>query len=533
MHIVAGSRAPASPARLVLAALAVVALAGCAHVGQLKFVSRTLTPADTTGGHHPERATIHTTELHGLIGPDTLIGFVPGTGDSARRYLGRLRDGYTADTLNIFLYGDNRPDYRSSRLAPELAVMRRGLSPNPVRIVTALVTIPWALVKGLVPDLGLLLDIPSAVRHMPTWGREKQVESAMLAKLDTLQAQHRKATVVINTGDLVHEGRRPAQWERFLRLVRPLATRVPYVAVAGNHEQTWTPEGLGNWRTATGLPIAGDRMYYCFDSADGWVRFIALDTNPITNPGVHWSKEVQIKYSNEEVNWLRARLKEHGGPAFVFMHSPPFSAGYHRMEWQDSVMQQRREQIVRAMHEGGISVLAAGHEHDYERALLTWPDGSVLVAIVQGGGGAPLHALPPPATAADLFAQYHVAGSTIAQKNVYTAVINNFTFMRLWFGGGELQTFAVDSRARAKLVDHVSIDLTRYGIPKIDQHKVPIAATAPVRVPSMEAKMRHGVAVKSDTTAASRRIETHPPPGRHRVRRRHPVPPPTTPTRNP
>jgi hypothetical protein len=496
---------------LVIAAV----LTGCASIGRLTFVPQTLTPADTTGGHHPERATIHTAgALRAMFGPDTLIGFTPGTGDSSRRYLGRLRDGYTADTLNIILLGDNRPDYRSSRLYADLITIRQGLSLNPAKIGRALMTIPWAFIKGMVPDLALIRDIPTKIREMPTYGREHQVLSAILAKVDTLHAQHRTVAVAINTGDLVQDGRRPAHWQRFLRITQPLYSRVPYVAVAGNHEQTWTGEGIDNWRAATGLPVSGDRLYYCFDSADGWVRFIALDTNPITMPGVHWTRDVQVKYSKEEVDWLSQRLKEHHGPAFVFMHSPPFSAGYHRMEWEDDpVMRARRDQIVRALHEGGISFLAAGHEHDYERALLTWPDGSVLIMIVQGGGGAPLHPLPAPAQAAQLFSEYKSAGSSIKPENVYTAEINNFSFLRLWFGGGELQTFAVDKAAKATLVDHVTIDLRRYGIPKIDQRKVPIAATGPVRPSGMETRAKQGVTAKTDSTTASKRIQTQPPPG--------------------
>jgi len=493
---------------------------GCAHVGQLQFVPQTLAPADTTCGHHPERAVRHTAPLHALFGPDTLIGFQPGTGDSSRRFLGRLRDGYTADTLNIILMGDNRPGFRMARLNSEMITIQQGLSLNPLRIGRALITIPYAFVKAMVPDLGLLRDIPPQFTGIPTYGREHQVLNAILAKIDTLKTQHRLVAAAINTGDLVYDGRNPAQWQRFLRITQPLSSRVPYFAVAGNHEQTWTVEGLANWRTATGLPIAGDRMYYCFDSADGWVRFVALDSNPITMPGVHWSKEVQVKYSKEEVDWLPARLKEHRGPSFVFIHSPPFSAGYHRMEWNmDPVMIERRDQIVRAMHEGGISVLAGGHEHDYERALLTFPDGSVLIAIVQGGAGAPLHPLPPPPEAAQLFSTYKIAGGVIKPENVYTAEINNFTFLRLWFGGGELQTYAVYKNGTVKLVDQLNIDLKRYGMPKIDQHKVPIAATGRVAPSSMEAKAKKGIApAKTDTTAASRRIETHPPPGKKKAR---------------
>lgn len=496
---------------------AAIFAAGCAHVGRLDFQPQTMAPSDTTGGHHPERAQRSTAPgaLHPLFAPDTVIGFVPGTGDTAKRYLGRLRDGYTADTLNLILLGDNRPGFRMTRLHNEVAVIRQGLSPNPVKIGKALITIPYAFVKGMFPDLGLIRDIPMAITGNPTWGREHQVLGAVMAKLDTLKAQQKTVAAVINTGDLVYNGQNPAHWQRFLRIWQPLYSRVPYFAVAGNHEQTWTVNGVANWRTATGLPIAGDRLYYCFDSADGWVRFVALDTNPITMPGVHWSKDIQIKYSKEEVDWLTARLKEHRGPSFVFMHSPPFSAGYHRMDWEmDDVMRQRRDQIVSAMKEGGISVIVGGHEHDYERALITFPDGSIMIAMVQGGAGAPLHPLPPPAQAAQLFQQSAPKGGTIKPENVYTAVINNFTYLKLWFGGGELQTFAVYKDGSAKQVDLVKIDLKRYGTPKIDQHKLVVAPTGPSAPSTMEAKAKHGIVSKSDTTAASQRIETSKPPGK-------------------
>ena len=60
----------------------------------------------------------------------------------------------------------------------------------------------------------------------------------------------------------------------------------------------------------------------------------------------------------------------------------------------------------------------------------------------------------------------------------------------------------------------MKIDLKRYGKPKIDQHKVVIPPTARAAPSSMEAKAAHGVPMKADTTAASRRIETQRPPGK-------------------
>ena len=487
-------------------------LAGCASIGRLSIPPSAVAPGkdvSTARGHEEHGARMVS------VGPmfgDTLIGLVPGTADSSRRYLGRLRAGYTADTLNIFLLGDNRPGNRVSRLEPEYETLRQMFSPNLGKIFRGLVTIPYALLKGLYPDLALLRDIPGRLRHMPTWGPERKGVSAMMARVDSLSARGEVVAAVINTGDLVNDGRRPAHWTRFLRINQPLTSRVPYFAVAGNHERTDTEDGVANWRTATGLPVGGDRLYYCFDSADGWVRFIALDSNPMVDPGHLWSRDVQVKYSDEEIGWMVARLKEHRGPAFVFLHHPPFSLGFHHVEWEaDSVLSTRRERMMRALHDAGIGVLAAGHEHAYERALFTWPD-AVLIDIVTGGGGGPLHTIPPQAQSARMFAAYHVAGATVDSANVVAGSFNHFIHVRLWFGGGELYTYAVDHRSRATLADKVRIDVSRYGVPTVDEHKMPILPKAPSTAGTHEDVVKKPAAAAADTVAASRRILTAPSP---------------------
>jgi hypothetical protein len=386
---------------------------------------------------------------------------------------------------------------------------------NPLRIARGLVTIPILLVKGLYPDLALIRDIPAEIRHQPKWGREHQVLEAMIAKIDSLQAHGNTVAAVINTGDLVKDGRYPAHWERFLRITRPLFSRVPYFPIAGNHERTDAVDGMENWRTATGLPIAGDRIYYCFDTADGWVRFIALDTNPIVDPARHWSREVQVKYSDEEFTWLVDRVKEHTGPVIVMMHHPPFSASYHRMEWQnDPVLRERRERMLRALHTAGISIIASGHDHAYQRALITWPD-AVLIAIVTGGAGAPLHRIPSAAVGAQLYGEYKVAGSEIRPRDVFSAEVFHFTHLRLWFGGGELYAYAVEKDGSTKLIDEVKVDLKRYGTPKIDQHKIPVPPAKGPRETMVTASMpgMKPMAPGSDSTSSSQRLLAAPGPG--------------------
>ena len=522
---------------LLLAAVTACLLAGCGHIGRLQHVGHTVAPVQTDSTEHGEenRRTVRTPRrapLQPLFG-DTLIGLMPGTADSSSRFLGRLRDGFTVDTLNIFLCGDNRPGYRLGRLNPEVRRIRKGLSLNPINIVRGLINIPYAIAKGLYPDLALIREIPDALGRMPKWGREHQVMAAMLVKIDSLRSHGQTVAAVINTGDLVKDGRYPSHWERFLRLTEPLTSKVPYFPIAGNHERTDTEDGVENWRTATGLPIGSDRLYYCFDSADGWVRFIALDSNPIVNAGSHWTREAQIAYSEEQLTWMVARVKEHQGPVLVMMHHPPLSVGYHRVEWQtDSVLVQRRDRMVRSLHEAGIGVIVSGHEHAYQRALLTWPD-AALIVIVSGGAGSPLHTIPSMTESARLFSEYKVGEAVVKPENVFTSQVFNFTHLRLWFGGGDLTTYAVDNQSAVTRIDELKVDLNRYGIPKVDQHKMPVP---PSKGPSETAKTDVSMPARSagatvDSTAVSGRLLSKPPPSvvNKPKRKRSPQPKPKRP----
>jgi 3',5'-cyclic AMP phosphodiesterase CpdA len=494
---------------------------GCAKTRKLEHVAQPVAPIKpATNPASEERPKMSATAWRALFSGDTLIGFQPGTHDSTRRYLGRLWEGYTADTMEIMLLGDNRPAYYTARLKLDFMKVQRMFSLNPLNIVRGLAAIPVVLAKGLYPDLALIRDIPAMARKQPQWGYEEEVNRAMEMKIDSLKASGRRVTCIINTGDLVKDGRYANEWERFLTLVRPLSSRVPYFAVAGNHERTDTEIGIANWRTATGLPVSGDRLYYCFDSADGWVRFIALDSNPMTDPANHWARDIEVKYSDEQIDWMVARVKEHRGPAFVFMHHPPFSSGFHRVEWQnDAVLRERRERMVDALHKGGIGIIASGHEHAYERALLTWPDG-VLINIVTGGGGSPLHDIPPPAESARLFSEYKVAGAVIKPANVFTEEAYHFIHVRLWFGGGEFFAYAVQPDSRVRLMDQVTFDLKRYGVPKVDQNKMPVPEVAKTQPPPTEESKEKASKspAKSDSVSATERLKSKPPPGRKRTR---------------
>jgi predicted MPP superfamily phosphohydrolase len=140
---------------------------------------------------------------------------------------------------------------------------------------------------------------------MPTWGREKEVMSAMLNKVDSLHAHGQLVAAAINSGDLVEDGRIPAHWERFLKLNQPLTSRVPYFAVAGNHERTDTEEGVQNWRTATGLPVGSDHLLL-FRQRRRLGAFHRADRTRSSTRAVT-GRVVQVKYSKKEFDgWSSA-----------------------------------------------------------------------------------------------------------------------------------------------------------------------------------------------------------------------------------
>jgi hypothetical protein len=490
---------------LLCAFVLAVLMPGCAKVGKLSFVDPVapVVPADVAEAQDSSREAsglgtaprdvratppARPAETLRAMFADTLVGFRPGTADSAKRFLGRLRQGFTADTLNVIVMGDNRPSYRSTRLRNHTDAIRGMVSLNPVKFFKGLVNIPLFLVKGTIPDLALWRDIPSLITKSPGYGRETQVMQAILARVDSLEARGHNVAAVINAGDLVKDGRYPSHWERFLEITKPLYNRVPYMPIAGNHERTDDSLGLLNWQTATGLPIKGNLLHYCFDSADGWVRFIALDSNPMTDPKHYWSRDDEVAATNEQINWMVARLKEHTGPAMVFLHHPPFCLGFHREEWEsDSLLSARRETMVRALREAGLAVLVAGHEHAYERAILSCGD-AVLVCLVAGGAGSPLHVVATGDEAGRMFAAYgDIAGCAFQPENVYASMTFSYTLMRFWFGGGDLRTFAVDADGKDKLIDELAIDLKRFGIPEIDQQKMPVPpAEGPKQPPPPE-----------------------------------------------
>ena len=272
---------------------------GCAGHGRLAPVATTVAPVPRDTTVRDVTGRLHVAQTWRPMFGDTLIGLVPGTGDSTRRYLGRLRDGYAADTINVMLFGDNRPGWRSARLQTEYAAVHK-MFVSPRDFFNGLVAHPGGARQG--PVAGSRPDPRhpgQGHQHAPLGTREAGDERD--ARQDRFaHRQGQIVSAVVNSGDLVDDGRTPPTGSASSASTSRSSTGCPTSPSPATTSAPTPRTASQNWRAATGLPVGTDRLYYCFDSADGWLRFIAIDTNPIVDPGTHWSRDVQVKYSDEE-----------------------------------------------------------------------------------------------------------------------------------------------------------------------------------------------------------------------------------------
>ena len=175
------------------------------------------------------------------------------------------------------------------------------------------------------------------------------------------------------TGDMVIRGVDEGAWQRFFDVIEPLASRVPYYPVEGNHDVGQTGDEDRRMSELFPLPPAPpDRppwgSWYSFDVAD--LHIVVLDSNTYDRP--------------EQLSWLAADLAQarRAGARAIFaaVHDGPYSRGVHGGN------PIARERYVPLLSRYRVAMLFAGHDHLYQRGQVNG-----LRYIVSGGGGAPLY----------------------------------------------------------------------------------------------------------------------------------------------
>jgi acid phosphatase type 7 len=200
---------------------------------------------------------------------------------------------------------------------------------------------------------------------------------------DMLWAQ--RPNFVIIPGDLVDSGPNKRQWvEQFFPGMQPLASRVAFFPVLGNHE-----ENARHYYNYMSVP--DPEYYYTFHY--GNAQFFVLDSNKDVSP------------ESQQYRWLEEQLTESTAVwKFVTYHHPAYSSDeddYGDM-WKgqrSSNGDVRLRSLVKLYDRFGVDIVWNGHIHSYER---TWPlreekvqeqDGTIY--MITGGAGGQLETAGP------------------------------------------------------------------------------------------------------------------------------------------
>lgn len=173
--------------------------------------------------------------------------------------------------------------------------------------------------------------------------------------------------LIVHTGDLVADGRKPEHWDMFFDIERPLLGTIPYYPVAGNHER----ESELYYKSFP-VPRGGG------PEAKGWyaavvngAMFIGLNSQIQLQEQADFLAEQLASAQRRGIKWR-----------FVSWHAPPFSSGPHGGD------EDIQKAWVPILEKFGVTAVFCGHDHLYEHSLC-----NDIHYITAGGGGAPLY--PP------------------------------------------------------------------------------------------------------------------------------------------
>ena len=289
------------------------------------------------------------------------------------------------------------------------------------------------LLDGLKPNTTYPFDvlqdsIDAGKWHITTFPREiSPFKFVVIGDTRSRHAVHQKNVnraiaehplFVVNTGDLVANGRRIGDWEKFFEVNKALLRSTPYYPVLGNHEKD-----SQHYFDFFNLP--GNERYYSFSVGDAF--FVFLDTEGADYQTPRYLKSEASKayfwtnynkrYFDEQKAWLEQQLQmnKDAGFVFVFFHQPVFSVKKSRVA--DAKAWQKFWGDIFEKH--GVQVVLNGHDHHYHRAFRGGTH-----YITSGGGGAGLYEpdAPQPETQKISKIEHIVSVDVGLEKAVLTAI---------------------------------------------------------------------------------------------------------------
>ncbi len=220
------------------------------------------------------------------------------------------------------------------------------------------------------------------MRHIVEWERD-----------------HGDLAFVIDTGDIVNDGRHTDQFHRLTDEILAIAPELPYLVGVGNHEVHNNEDPAARAHTAAYLRaldprFSAERMYYRKDL--GGATFLFLDTNDLVygDAGERGACPPELEPGSRaaaQMDWLTAQLAEiraaEPRPVIAVLHHPFVQSSAKHRESAASLWNLRVDGTPFAdlLVDGGVDVVLTGHTHTYERFHLHREDGARLDVVNLSG----------------------------------------------------------------------------------------------------------------------------------------------------
>tara|TARA_B110001452_G_scaffold194912_1_gene164899 strand:+ start:908 stop:2230 length:1323 start_codon:yes stop_codon:yes gene_type:complete len=208
-----------------------------------------------------------------------------------------------------------------------------------------------ALVQfGLIGDLGQTQDSNNTVNHLIASG----------------------VSTILHAGDLSYADCDQPRWDTYAQMNDPLASRLPWMTVAGNHEEETTIRcgksmnksfAAYNARYGSLMPFAeaGSKssQYYSFETAGVHVvmlgSYIDYDGDDAAAAQLAWLKADLATVDRSRTPWLVGVL-----------HAPWYNSNTaHQKEKEEAELRDAMESLL---YDARMDFMFAGHVHAYERS---------------------------------------------------------------------------------------------------------------------------------------------------------------------
>lgn len=240
------------------------------------------------------------------------------------------------------------------------------------------------------------------------------------------------SSFTLPVGDLSYSTGSQGTWDRWFKIIAPIASNALYLPTIGNHEVEANVGGnLSLYLNQFVLP--GNERWYSFDW--GNAHFVSLYVSPYADgkaPQYLWlAQDLEAVSNNPRINWV-----------IVYLHFPPYSSGRYPN------LLSLRSNLTPILDRYHVDLVLTGHDHNYQRTYPIYngaetsytfeqyvdPKGTIYV--VTGGGGESLYQFSQPAptwsarrAAVYEFLQISIEGNKLHYKAIKTengSVIDEF-----------------------------------------------------------------------------------------------------------